>query len=32
MNATEQDEDMYVTTKFINKKPEVMAKKCNNYV
>lgn len=31
INATEQDEDMYVTTKFISKKPEVSHVKKNNY-
>lgn len=32
INMTEQDEDLFVTTKFINKKPDVITKKCNNYI
>ena len=28
---TEQDEDLYCTTKFIAQKPEVIVKKTNNF-
>lgn len=29
---TEQDEDIYVTSKYIDKKPEISLKKENNFI